>query len=106
MASLAAQFTDLSIGAYQRYLSPHKGFCCAYRVHTGRRSCSAYARSITQQLGFFALFAALPEQFRRCQFAYQAIAIAAENNQNNNNEKDNTCKDMCDPCAAAACFID
>jgi len=36
-----------AIGIYQRYVSPHKGFCCAYRVHTGRASCSALgARAI------------------------------------------------------------
>jgi len=23
------------ISAYQRYLSPRKGYCCAYRAHTG-----------------------------------------------------------------------
>ena len=28
-----------TIRFYQRRLSPHKGFCCAYRAHTGRRSC-------------------------------------------------------------------
>jgi len=30
-----------AITGYQTYLSPYKGFCCAYRVHTGRKSCSA-----------------------------------------------------------------
>ena len=29
-----------AIHLYQRFISPYKGFCCAYRVHTGRRSCS------------------------------------------------------------------
>lgn len=29
-----------AIRAYQRHLSPYKGFSCAYRVHTGRASCS------------------------------------------------------------------
>ena len=36
-----------AIRLYQRWLSPHKGFACAYRVHTGRCSCS--------QLGFRAI---------------------------------------------------
>jgi len=26
---------------YRRVISPYKGFCCAYHVHTGRASCSA-----------------------------------------------------------------
>lgn len=29
-----------AIGLYQRYVSPRKGFCCAYRHHLGRFSCS------------------------------------------------------------------
>jgi uncharacterized protein len=35
------------IGAYQRYVSPYKGFCCARRAHVGGASCSALgARAI------------------------------------------------------------
>ncbi|MBS7809100.1 membrane protein insertion efficiency factor YidD [Variovorax sp. PCZ-1] len=109
MTSLAANFADSAIGAYQRYLSPHKGFCCAYRVHTGRRSCSAYARGVTQRLGLFALVTALPKQFSRCKTAYQSMqtAIALENNNKNNQRKEdeNICKDFCDPCQAATCFF-
>lgn len=36
-----------AIRGYQRYLSPHKGFCCAYRLHTGHSGCS--------ELGFRAI---------------------------------------------------
>ena len=59
-----------AIGAYRRYLSPHKGFCCAYRKVTGRRSCSAYALAIVQRLGAVALVQALPRRFARCKAAY------------------------------------
>lgn len=30
-----------AIRGYQRFVSPYKGFGCAYREHTGRASCSA-----------------------------------------------------------------
>lgn len=101
MTTLAANLADFAIGAYQRYLSPHKGYCCAYRVHTGRRSCSAYARRVNQRLGFFALIEALPEQFSRCRVAYQTMhtATALENKDKNNK----ICKDTCDPCQTASC---
>lgn len=59
-----------AIGAYRRYLSPYKGFCCAYRRVTGRRSCSAYALAIVQRIGALALVQALPRQFARCKAAY------------------------------------
>ncbi len=65
-----------AIGMYQRYISPHKGFCCAYRVHTGRRSCSAYALGIVDKVGALALFKALPRQFARCKAAALAVALA------------------------------
>jgi putative component of membrane protein insertase Oxa1/YidC/SpoIIIJ protein YidD len=30
------------IRLYQRYVSPRKGFACAYRIHTGGQSCSSF----------------------------------------------------------------
>lgn len=65
-----------AIGMYQRYISPHKGFCCAYRAHTGRRSCSAYALGIVDKVGAWALLKALPRQFARCKTAALAIALS------------------------------
>lgn len=47
LASLALR----AIRAYQSYLSPHKGFVCSYRVHTGRDSCSAYGHRVIGRYG-------------------------------------------------------
>jgi putative component of membrane protein insertase Oxa1/YidC/SpoIIIJ protein YidD len=41
----------LAIGLYQKYLSPHKGFCCAYRTHTGRAGCSALGFRAVRRYG-------------------------------------------------------
>ena len=65
------QFAIASIIGYQRYLSPLKGFCCAYRHETGKNSCSAYALRVVRRKGALALFTALPRQFARCREAYQ-----------------------------------
>jgi len=40
-----------SITAYQRWLSPIKGFSCAYRVHVGGESCSAYGYRVIERYG-------------------------------------------------------
>ena len=40
-----------AIRLYQRYVSPHKGFVCAYRVHTGRCSCSALGYRAIRRFG-------------------------------------------------------
>ncbi len=39
---LAARCALRAIRAYQRHLSPHKGFSCALREASGGRSCSSY----------------------------------------------------------------
>lgn len=40
-----------AIAAYRRYLSPHKGFTCAYEAHTGRASCSALGQRAVRRFG-------------------------------------------------------
>jgi putative component of membrane protein insertase Oxa1/YidC/SpoIIIJ protein YidD len=40
-----------AITAYQRYLSPLKGFSCAFRVHTGRDGCSGYGKRVIARYG-------------------------------------------------------
>jgi putative component of membrane protein insertase Oxa1/YidC/SpoIIIJ protein YidD len=42
MSGLAARCALGAIRAYQRYLSPRKGFSCALRDAGGGRSCSSY----------------------------------------------------------------
>ena len=40
-----------AISAYQRHLSPLKGYSCAYRLHAGGASCSAYGRRVIERHG-------------------------------------------------------
>jgi putative component of membrane protein insertase Oxa1/YidC/SpoIIIJ protein YidD len=42
VSGVTARCALLAIRAYQRYLSPRKGFSCALRHATGGRSCSSY----------------------------------------------------------------
>jgi putative component of membrane protein insertase Oxa1/YidC/SpoIIIJ protein YidD len=55
-----------AIAAYQRYLSPYKGFRCAYRAHTGRASCSALGFRVVRRYGVVAGLALLRRRFERC----------------------------------------
>jgi len=48
-----------AIIGYQRYVSPHKGFCCAYRAHTGRKSCSVLGFRAVRRYGVLAGLAVL-----------------------------------------------
>jgi uncharacterized protein len=44
-------FTLYIIRFYQRYISPYKGFSCAYHYHTGHVSCSALGFRAIQRYG-------------------------------------------------------
>ncbi|HSW06643.1 membrane protein insertion efficiency factor YidD, partial [Aquabacterium sp.] len=90
-----------AIDLYQRHVSPYKGFCCAYRVHTGRRSCSAYAKAVVNRLGVFALLEAMPRQFTRCKSAYAALKRqpAASRSDENRKKKEKWWHNCdCNPC--------
>lgn len=55
-----------AIAGYQRYLSPHKGFCCAYREWTGGRSCSVLGQRAIRRFGVIKGIAVLRSRFGRC----------------------------------------
>ena len=95
------------IEGYQRYISPHKGFCCAHRALHNGASCSEWAKLAIRKVG---VLNALPIMFRRfkaCTAAYKEILYLSETaekeedeNQLNNNpfsDKLGCCLD-CMPC--------
>ncbi|MFP5394003.1 MAG: membrane protein insertion efficiency factor YidD, partial [Gammaproteobacteria bacterium] len=46
----------LALGAirlYQKFLSPHKGFCCAYAAVSGRASCSVLGYRVIRRHGIW-----------------------------------------------------
>lgn len=62
------------IGVYQRYVSPRKGFCCAYRVrHRRRDSCSQYARRAIGKLGVLTGVCLLRRRFDKCHYAKRVL---------------------------------
>ncbi|WP_254452134.1 membrane protein insertion efficiency factor YidD [Duganella vulcania] len=58
--------TLAAIAAYQRYLSPLKGFSCAFRVHTGRDSCSQYGKRAIGRHGVAAGLLLLKRRMEDC----------------------------------------
>lgn len=63
----------VSITGYQRYLSPHKGFCCAHRVLHGGESCSAYGKRTLFEEGLRAGLPLLRQRLRDCKTAHQTL---------------------------------
>ncbi len=66
------------IRGYRRFISPHKGFRCAYGAHTARPTCSAQGLRIFQRVGFFQGMSLLRRQFDRCTEAAHALRIERE----------------------------
>jgi uncharacterized protein len=96
MLKLAA---SAAIEGYQRYISPYKGFRCAYRAKTGRASCSEYARRLVNKLGVSALAIGLPKQFARCRLAFATLSAYPLSNQyidQHKRKRSDSCD--CNPC--------
>ena len=55
-----------AIRAYQRFLSPWKGFSCSYRVLTGHDSCSTYGYRVIARHGLRIGLPLLQRRLRAC----------------------------------------
>lgn len=55
-----------SIKAYQKFISPHKGYCCAHAQVHGGLSCSNYALDTIDENGVFRGLILLIERFKEC----------------------------------------
>src|SRR5687767_12805933 len=60
-----------AIEAYQRYISPRKGFVCAYRVHTGCAGCSAIGWRAIRRFGLARGLGILRRRLYLCGVAYR-----------------------------------
>jgi putative component of membrane protein insertase Oxa1/YidC/SpoIIIJ protein YidD len=69
-----SRMKSLALGAirfYQRHLSPHKGFCCAYRQHTGAGSCSELGHRAIRRYGVFQGLSVLNRRLTLCGVAHR-----------------------------------
>ncbi|MEL6585666.1 MAG: membrane protein insertion efficiency factor YidD [Pseudomonadota bacterium] len=91
------------ICAYQRYLSPRKGFRCAYSVAHGGTGCSGYAKFAIRDHGFWCALPLIRQRFRACQAAYVALRRSEEEDRERRAQrrKDGLCDTAC--CGAEGC---
>jgi putative component of membrane protein insertase Oxa1/YidC/SpoIIIJ protein YidD len=74
MGAFVAGQLMAGIRAYQRYLSPHKGHGCAYRLQRGHGSgCSGVGLRLIRRHGAWRGLWLLRERLRRCAVAAQAL---------------------------------
>lgn len=66
------------ITLYQKYISPYKGFRCAYGCYHKTLSCSAIIKNIIAEHGLLAGWPLIKQQFANCHLAYQALETERE----------------------------
>ncbi|EIJ43278.1 hypothetical protein BegalDRAFT_2427 [Beggiatoa alba B18LD] len=80
------------IRVYQQYISPYKGFRCAYAVKHQDLSCSEYARVTLLQSGTRQSFSLIQQRFHDCKLAAEALEKerkAKKSQRKHAQEKDN-----------------
>lgn len=72
-----------AIGIYQRYVSPYKGFRCAYRTLLGGHSCSEFCRVLLLTTPFRRAWPRMKDRFVQC---YAAAVVLNESKASNEGE--------------------
>jgi len=62
-----------SIDLYQKYLSPYKGYCCAYKVYHDDVSCSQFTKNSIKELGFCQAMLIIKKRFKDCKISSEKI---------------------------------
>ena len=63
-----------AIRGYQRYISPRKGFACAWRRHTGHASCSTLGFRAVRRYGVARGLALIRQRTRLCGVAHRRFS--------------------------------
>jgi len=59
-----------SIKFYQVYISPHKGYCCAYSHYTGKKTCSEFTKECIKKYGVVKSYFLHKKHIEKCQIVY------------------------------------
>jgi len=70
------------INLYQKYLSPYKGYRCAYGVYHQNGTCSSIIKSHIKKHGMIKAYLMIKGQFTACKVAYAALQARAEEEGN------------------------
>ena len=98
------------IGLYQRYLSPRKGFRCAYGVLHGRDSCSRFASRAIEGHGLVGGARLTSRRFDKCRWASHVLDYERARDRRERRERPlwwmNGCNPGCGRADAASCVGD
>jgi len=80
----------LAIRGYQRFLSPLKGYRCAYGVAYGGKSCSGMALEIIERSPPRQWLPLLRRQFAECRHAYDLLELRRQRRKERRKDRDGT----------------
>lgn len=80
-------FLIFLITLYQKHLSPHKGFKCAYACYHRSLSCSAMVKNIIAEHGLTTGWPLIKQQFANCHLAYQLLETEREKQERERRER-------------------
>ena len=86
-----------AIEFYKRRISPHKGFCCAYRAHLGRFSCSTLGYRAIRRYGVLKGMAVLRQRTRLCAITQRRFRESTATGQRGSAPCDLPCDMSCVP---------
>jgi putative component of membrane protein insertase Oxa1/YidC/SpoIIIJ protein YidD len=98
-----------TITAYQRYVSPHKGFCCAHNALHHRGSCSEFGKKVALRFGVWRFLRLMAVRFKECRSAYVALQTEAEKEKGREENEPGDCpvspfSKECGYCGYAPCY--
>jgi putative component of membrane protein insertase Oxa1/YidC/SpoIIIJ protein YidD len=86
-------FIRLGIKGYQKFISPRKGYRCAYSVRHGGSGCSGAVLQIIEENSIFTWRKLIKERFSNCKIAYEEIKKEKKRRKNK----------KCDSCEPDTC---
>ncbi len=92
------------ITLYQKYLSRHKGFKCAYACYHNSLSCSSAVKKIIAEKGLITGWPLICKQLQDCRLAYDALQQDNDEDKKRKNRRRkrlgqrNNCKSLRDNC--------
>jgi len=82
---MLARASLFAIYGYQRFLSPRKGFACAYRVQNGGTGCSGYAKHAIRDHRLLRAIPLIRARFSACKAA--ALALSEQRGDDETDKK-------------------
>jgi putative component of membrane protein insertase Oxa1/YidC/SpoIIIJ protein YidD len=79
ISTFPRQTASSLITIYQKHISPHKGFSCAYRVMSNGESCSQYTKRLILEQGLGRSLPLIRERFQACKAASQTLKARRQN---------------------------